>query len=264
MTRPMTCLTRTLSAVLTTGLIALSPVTASAQDTNTIDENRSWFDTWSQDWDNSFTAGFSGAGGNSTNLNVFLALDSKFENEEHRNHLGAKFFLAETDSDRSDENIEIFGNADFLLPDEKWFWFMNSSYEYDRFRDWKQRVTGFVGVGYELISEEDFELALRAGVGTTKEFSGARDFRPEALIGLDLIKWQITKNQVLTASTTYYPDLEDLEEGRLVSKAEWSWDVSAENNLSLKLGIENEYESEVQQGSEHSDTRYYGAVSMSF
>ena len=78
------------------------------------------------------------------------------------------------------------------------------------------------------------------------------------------MKWDITDKQLLTFSNTYYPDLEEIEEFRNITKAEWLLKMDAAKNMSFKLGLENEHISDPGGSAESNDLKYYGALVFDF
>ena len=111
---------------------------------------------------------------------------------------------------------------------------------------------------------ETTDLKLRAGLAGTREWgSDDESWRLEGLLGADL-EWKISDAQTLEAGTTYYPDLEESGEYRLVSRVGWSIQLDNAENLHLKLGLEHEYDSHRVSPFEKDDLRYFGALLYEF
>ena len=79
-----------------------------------------------------------------------------------------------------------------------------------------------------------------------------------------LAAYKITKNQTLTGYTHFYPDLGDGGTFRNESAVHWKMTLDPTKGMSLKLGLENEYESQVGPGTKHNDIKYYGALVHDF
>ena len=215
-------------------------------------------------WQHSLSIGVSGTDGNTDRFNFNAGLDSNFENPYHRWVFDASYFLAQDDGDNSQNEAHLGLNKDWLFPSTPWFYFAQAAYDYDDFEEWRQRASLFGGVGYTFIQRDSLEFVGRAGLGVNKEFGGDHELQPEALLGLDLIRWKINDAQTLTAGVTLYPDLGELGEYRATGNVEWKITVDAARNLSLKLGLEDEYESDPDGDDEHNDLKYYGALVLDF
>ena len=123
-------------------------------------------------------------------------------------------------------------------------------------------------MGYHLVKlgqdSDLFDLKLKGGVGGNQTIGGEDDsFTPEGLAGLDF-KYVISDRQEFTLSNTLYPDLGDFGQFRNITGAAWTLLIEEEPKLSLKLGIENEYESDPSGDSKHNDLKYYGALVYEF
>ncbi len=237
---------------------------ADQADEGAAPEQREDFDFFAG-WDLQASLGFVGTEGNSQTQSFNAQFKATKENKRHRWLFDNKYFFGSSDGETTQNEFNSTLTKDWLKPDSPWFYFAKGIYDYDQFEAWDHRVSGFGGVGYNFVDREDLAVAGRLGVGLTKEFGDqADDLRPEALIGLDLIRWHITDNQNLTAGTTLYPDLSDFPESRIVSNIEWTVDIDQADGLKLKLGAEHEYESETVGDTKHNDLKYYGALAYDF
>ena len=59
-----------------------------------------------------------------------------------------------------------------------------------------------------------------------------------------------------------YPDLSDVGEGRLVSRADWTIKIDQNRGISLKFGVQNEYESTTIGKQKHND--FKGLISLGY
>lgn len=216
----------------------------------------------SRDWQ--FEIGLSGSDGNSQTTNLRLGLISKKEDDLMRSMLKSSYYFSKSEGNTTRNEFNAQLTHDWLIPDSPWFFFTQGIYDYDQFQSWDQRLSGFAGFGYELIKTDRFELVGRTGGGLTKEFGGEKELRPEGLISAAILKWNLTANQTLAGSATFYPDLAELGQFRSITKFEWNILLSHTNGLSLKLGLENEYESHVESDSDHNDLKYYGTLTIDF
>ncbi|HWB20284.1 MAG TPA: DUF481 domain-containing protein, partial [Phycisphaerales bacterium] len=97
-----------------------------------------------------------------------------------------------------------------------------------------------------------------------KEFgSDNDDVRPEALFGVEG-KWDIAEKHSLTFSSTVYPDLNEIGEFRWVSSVGWSYLLDEKNKLSLTAGVQDEYQSKVDEGRKNNDLRAFVGMQLDF
>jgi len=215
-------------------------------------------------WDKRVEVGFTGSEGNTENSSLRAAFLANFENDVARWIFATKYYYATTDGETTDNNFAGGLRKDWLFADESYFLFSQVRYEYDQFEAWRHRGIGNAGIGFAVIDEEDLALNTLFGAGVTKEFSGEREFRPEALLGLELLRWNTFEGHQLTGSTTLLPDLGDAGEFRWVNEVAYTIAIDRAKGLSLKFGIDHEYQSEVAPNNDNHDVKYFGSLVYDF
>jgi putative salt-induced outer membrane protein YdiY len=241
------------------------PKTAQAKaDKAESTEPKYWEATVLPKWEKSLALGFSGTEGNSDNQSLNAQFQLKKKTDAVRLNFNNRFFYATSNDKTTQNEFNSELTTDFLKPESPWFIFTQTSYEYDEFEPWRHRVGGYIGPGYTFVERDDLELVGRVGAGGNYEFGEVNELTPEALLGSEVLTWKITDHQTLTGKATLYPDLEATSEFRLVSSAEWKVKINRAEGLSLKFGVENEYESITKGPSEHNDLKYYGALDYAF
>lgn len=208
------------------------------------------------DWKRDFEFGLNGAKGVSDNLNIRAAFVSTYEDEEDRWFYEMMYLHTQSDKITSQSRAQVILNKDWLIPKSQWFYFANSRFDWDEFKDWKYRISGFVGPGYEFINSEVWYLRGRAGVGGNQTFVGTERFTVEALAGLET-GWHVTEKQFVEFKTTFFPSLSNIGEYRNITTLDWSHELDYYRGLAVKLGIYNEYDSQQTQGN---DFRYYASI----
>jgi putative salt-induced outer membrane protein YdiY len=213
-------------------------------------------------WDRRLEVGLNGSDGNSDTLNVLGGLHLGFKDDHHRFKLDGVYRLSRQDGDDTEHNAFAQGVHDWIAPDRRWFPFVDARWDFDEFEDWDHRIASHAGLGYALFETERFELIVRGGLGAYRTF-GAEDDRwvPEALAGGEGI-WRIASGHELSFYSWLYPDLDDTGEYRNLSGA--AWKIGLTQEVSLKLSVENEYESLVEADTEHNDLRYTGSILIGF
>ncbi len=214
-------------------------------------------------WDKHFELGLTGTDGNTQTSNVRVGFSALREDGEQRTKLGMNHFRAEDDGvlTRNEAAGEV--TQDWLMPGSPWFKFANGKLEYDQFKDWETRASGFFGVGKQILDTDKHNLIGRVGGGGSYEFDSINEFVPEAMLGLEWV-YAINDHQTLTGYVTVFPDLDEFGESRTLAGGAWTIKIDQADGLSLKLGIDNEYESRTEGSAMHNDVKYYGSLVFDF
>ena len=219
-------------------------------------------------WDSSVELGVTGSDGNSEAFNLRAAIDAQRLTERMETKIGLSYRYGTQDGAENTNRFEAHGRNDWLFPGSRWRAFVQGKYENDQFQAWDHRISGFAGVGYELIRPEDQEadmsLLARAGVGGSQTIGGPNEeFRPEALLGLDY-DWNIKEGQRFFVTTELYPSFDEFGDARWNTNAGYEIVLDAESNLYLKLGLENRYDTNPGAGAKRNDIDYYVTLGWKF
>jgi putative salt-induced outer membrane protein YdiY len=216
-------------------------------------------------WNKQLQLGFTGSSGNSDNQDYLAGLRGSFAGETKRWQFDSGYYRSTSDGDATKSQAFAALLRDFLFVGERYFAFASTRYDYDQFQEWDHRLNVAAGGGYAFVDGEAFDLRGRLGFGGTKTFGspGDDEWVPEALIGLEA-EWLPLERQKVTAFTTFLPSLTDGGEYRNLSGVDWSLLLSDHVGLSLNLGVQNEYESDVPAGIERNDLLYRAALLYDF
>ena len=216
-------------------------------------------------WSHSVALGLNGAEGNTENLNVRAALKGERKLEFVASGYELSYSRAAERSRVTQNRFEARGRQDWLFQDApRWRYFLTASYEYDDFRDWNHRVTVGNGLGYALVQEDDTLVLGRLGFGASREIGGDENhIVPEGILGLDL-DHKFTERQKITATLEYLPELLDFGPYRARAKASYEVLLDQETNMSLRLGIEDNYDSTPGEGRSRNDLAYFAMLAWSF
>lgn len=217
-----------------------------------------------EEWELSLSAGVTGTEGNTRSQAFNFQFRADKETPRHRWLWDNKYFFNRSEGERTQNEAHSRLTKDWLIPSRQWFLFARAIYTFDEFRAWDHRGSLFGGAGYDFVRTDDLAITGRLGAGVTRTWVNVHETTPEGLIGLELLRWRITENQRLTASSTLYPNLEDLPRNRVVSNIEWTISMAQVDGLSLKFGAEHEYESRTVGDVDHHDLTYYGALQYDF
>ena len=143
--------------------------------------------------------------------------------------------------------------SDWKSQDSNWSVFAQGRFESAEFESWDQRITSSGGLGYLLMDVKDiteqgkavdrFSLTGRLGGGIRMEFGSVNeDLAPEGLVGLDF-DYHLSEEQQITGSARYFPDFNESGEFRLESRLDWTISIDKMKGLSLRFGVQHEYDS---------------------
>ena len=220
--------------------------------------------SWSEGWDWSASVGFTGSSGNTESFKARAALDGERNTSKYETTVGLSYIYGSSESDKDTSRGEFKVRNDWLT-DSKWRYFAEGKYEYDEFQAWDHRLSGAVGVGYELIKNDKTTLIGRVGLGGSYEMGGSahEEFVPEGLVGLDWTH-QYSENTKMKASSTYYPSFDDLGEFRWVNTAGIEVVMDAETGMTLNTGFEHRHDSAPGSGFKPNDVDYYMGLGWKF
>lgn len=205
-------------------------------------------------WEGNVELGINGTSGNSETFNLRAGAQAKRKTERSQLTLLTTYLQNTSEGD-------VTANRNFSearhewLNRSRWTPYVHGLLEYDEFRNFDLRLTADAGIGYQFIKNDTTNLLARAGFGGSKEFgSPDDDFKPEAVFGAEF-SHQISARQSLEFNVDYYPSVEDLNDFRINSVLNWVFVLDETNNLSLKLGIIDRYDS-TPSGARYNDIDY--------
>jgi putative salt-induced outer membrane protein YdiY len=213
-------------------------------------------------WSRSVSAGFSGSSGVTKENNINADVGLSNETERHRDQFTARYYYADADSDRTNNEFDANHLHDFLFKDSPWFTFLAGGYKYDEFQGWDHRITGAGGLGYDFWNTERFRLSGRIGPGFTVTRGGGEDREDMNGVVSAQASWVVFEGSELTGATSYLPVLNDMPEFRTVSRLEWKIALGVIEGLGFKLGGSYEYDS--QNEGTNNDRKYYGNLVYDF
>ncbi len=206
-------------------------------------------------WSGNVELGINGTAGNSETFNMRAGgqLQRKTETSLFK---GMTTYLKNSANGTETANRSFTeGRYEWLNPNSRWTPYVHGLLEYDEFRNFDLRITADAGLGYQFIDTETTDLQARAGFGASKEFgSPDDDVKPEAVFGAEFSR-KISARQSIDLSVDYYPSVEDLNDFRLNTVLNWVFVIDEANNLSLKLGIIDRYDS-TPSGAKYNDIDY--------
>ncbi len=226
-------------------------------------------------WKSRLDLGFTGSAGVTQETSLRLAFTTEQVTETHRYKFDTSYYLHTAQGDRTDNNATAGILGEWPFPDSRWGTFAQGRYDFDEFQSWEHRITAGGGVTYQFIdknkvdaagaSTDYLDLIGKLGVGARKEIGSLdEDVKPEGIAGLEF-RWFMTQRQRLTAETTFFPNLEEFEDYRIVTKGEWIYKLEdVMDGLNLVAGVAHEYQAQTDPGVDHNDLKVYLSLALEF
>lgn len=250
----------------TVELVTQPTASAPAPDPEKVDEPKDE-DTWSflKGWTGGVEIGITGSEGNSQSFNIHAGINGQRKTNRHDTKASLSYLRASADNEVTKNRFEANVQNDWIFEKgSPWRFFVKGGYEYDDFQDWNHRLTALAGMGYAFIENERTTLVGRAGIGLRRDIGGEDNrIHPEGLLGADL-SHKLTERQLLTASAEVYPDFLNLSHYRAKVKVGWEILVDPETKMSLKIGIEDRFDSSPGGDKKRNDLDYFALLVWSY
>ena len=221
-------------------------------------------DSFFSGWKFSFDAGLTGATGNTERIGALAVFGGVRETSKTVTGIGMAYLYAADDGEKSQDRFDAFIRNDWKLDDSKWRVYSRASAEYDYFQEYDWRVTGVVGMGYELIDNEKTFLLPRFGVAVTREIGGSDNrWIPELNLGFDFThKFSDTAKFFFTFDSFW--SMLDFPEYRLVGATGLEFLVDADTGMVFKVGAEDKYDSTPGEDRSRNDLTYFATIGWKF
>ena len=215
-------------------------------------------------WNRRIDAGLNGSEGSSVSTNATAGLNFNYKDKDKRWLATGRYALQRNKKRITSNNAGIDIRRDWLLPDSPWFVFATGRYQYDQFQSWEHRIVLSTGPGYNLLKREKQTLDVRIGPAYTRDFSGQNPNKVEVLWAMDY-SWNPWDRVKLTLSNEFYTEIwEDAGQFRNVTSAAWTTRLLDEPALSLIVGVNNEYETDLKPPSKNNNLKYHTTLGVDF
>ena len=221
-------------------------------------------------WTSRIELGFSGSAGTSEDTNLRLAFKTAYKTPQESYTIDASHILTTSRGDRTDNKFTAGILAEWPFAESRWSYFAQGRYNFDEFQSWEHRISAGGGLGYPLVNLDNadgsdrFDFKLRGGLGARKEFGSLReDVQPEGIFAWDL-EWNVAPGQAFSTDTAIYPNLQDLDDYRVVTNARYTMEMDALEGLNLTVGIAHEWQSRVDPGVPPNDFTAYVSLGLDF
>lgn len=215
-------------------------------------------------WKREIDLGWTGRNGDTDTLNITAGLNFGYADEFKRWKINGRYYYNDSSDGDQDNNARLDVRRDWLFPGHDWFAFASLRYQFDQFEDWKNRTVLSIGPGYNIVETESHQLDVRLAPTFTKEYSGDKDSKGEALFGVDW-SWVISSRSSLNFTNDFYVEWKpDAGAIRNLTVTEWQLGIVERPALKLKIGGSNEYDSRPDGGDDPNDLRYYLSMGLDF
>ena len=228
---------------------------------------RPWYYPWTwiplDGWENSAELGVNGSAGNTESSSFQTGTRLKRKSDFTLFDLRATYNRTSAGGTETQNNALIYSNWERFLGASSWTLFVKNGFEFDKFKAFDFRYNLNSGLGYQFYKTKDLSLIGRFGAGVSHEFGGPDDrWVPEALLGGDY-EHQVNARNKLLAKVDYFPEWANFGNFRLVSDVAWEYLISADGNLSFKLGATDRYDS-TPNGRKPNDVNYSALILYKF
>jgi len=227
-----------------------------------------------QAWKRQVELGGTGSRGDTEEVSLYAAFKANQKDDEGKWAFDIAGYHSEANNEISKSEATAGMLRDWYFQESPWFITAGARYDYHKFGAFGHRLQGSAGPGYRLLKDEKFDWVVRSGLGAKKAWANTRltpkehndfedDVIPEANIGTQFT-WRISARQTFDAGTTFYFDLLDPHSNRLASNADWTIKIDPENSLGFKIGVTNEYNSDVLGDTRNNNFKFYAALVYGF
>jgi len=214
-------------------------------------------------WNGSIDLGVNGSEGNSQNFNLRTGLNAKRTLPWSLTTLLFNYVNNSANSAQTTDRAFFDGRYEWVFLESPWSSYAHETTDYDTFRAFNVRITLDGGVGYQFWKNDLSSFKGRFGPGVSREIGGPNnDWTPEFVFGL-IYNWQISKMQKLNFSIDYFPQADDIANYRFNSQINWEVVLDQVNNLSMKIGVVDRYDS-TPEGKVPNDVDYKTVLVWSF
>ncbi len=222
-------------------LLSVTPVDEMLEPSPQWYELRRWFGP--DPWSIRYELGINGSKGENGTFSMRTGGDIKRETENWKIDSSISYNQNRSNRVETQNNAKFDSRVDRLLGDSPWTLYFLTNLLYDKFQAFDMRLALNTGVGFHFVDSESLKLLGRFGAGASREFGGPEDrTSQELLYGLDY-EHQLSKMQRFTAKVDYFPEWNDFNQYRIVSDVAWEIDLDRPKNVSLKLSVQDRYDS---------------------
>jgi putative salt-induced outer membrane protein YdiY len=211
--------------------------------------------------------GASGSRGNVDQSALHAAIGAVLDDDARHLKMDLVYSRSRVEGTTTEDKTYFEATHDWKFKDSKWTLFATGRMDWDKFQSWDRRATVGAGAGYTLSDTDKLKARVRAGIAGAKEWGNDdpddNKWRPEALFGGEAT-WNVNATNAIEGRFTYYRDLEHTNKYRIIATLSWSVKLAIDSPLSLKVGMEDEYDTHRSSPFDKNDFRYFVAIVAAF
>ncbi|MGE3776608.1 MAG: DUF481 domain-containing protein [Pirellulaceae bacterium] len=194
-------------------------------------------------WSGGLEIGINSTEGNAEAFSSRFGGNLKRKSELWEFKADATYAKSTANGNETQHNALFNSGYERAFGETNWSHFGKLNLEYDEFKAFDLRLAMNMGLGYQFLKSDVATVKTRFGAGTSHEINSP-DSRwvAEAVFGLD-ISHQLSSRQKIALTSDYFPEWGDFSNFRLVTDASWSVALDDASKLSLKLSVNERYDS---------------------
>lgn len=208
-------------------------------------------------WSFTFDLSLDSSTGNTDEQSIRTALGLGRERKRTSFKLNSAYYFKQKNSKTTDNKNATGYEHRFFKEDSKLYAFGVGLYDYDDFKSWQQRLSGYGGAGYSWVKAKKLNFETGGGLGARKEWGSINDNTKFEGIVSTGFTWTLSERQNIESRFFYAPVLTDFEDYRTRGSLDWRFALSQDINVSLLVGLLHEYQSVVNPGDKKEDVRMH-------
>ena len=214
-------------------------------------------------WETTAAAGFTLTSGNSETMLATLSLDTKRKWERNEAAFGVAGAYGEDKDVANNEFVNAFGYYNRLLTDRLYAG-LRADFNYDGIADLSYRVTISPLIGYYLIKATNTTLAVETGPSVV--FEKYQSQAEDTYLGIrfgERFEHKLSATTKIWQSASYVPAVDNWTE-RYIITAEAGIDTAITKNWSLRVMVQDVYNSQPATGRKNNDLRLIAGTAYKF
>ena len=213
-------------------------------------------------WTGSLSLAASTSRATSTTSNIRLGGELHHKTDADKFDLTGSWYWNQSNGETSDNDILVRASQDWYVPDSRWLYFVQGTWQFDQFEEWAHRLSPYGGVGYRIVDQGDLSLTLKGGGGATWQYHN-NEVDPQLLFELST-EWKINDRQSLTGLMSIAPDPVAWGNYLATIKADWKLKLGSDTPWALTIGLRNIYDSRSTGGGNANDLKAYAGLTVDF
>lgn len=214
-------------------------------------------------WKYRTIANFNGKSGNSDEKRIGVGLVARLIGEQDELRLDGSYDSRESNGRKSSDRRKL-GSRYTAYFSDPWGWYVRQEFEDDKFKNIQLRSMSAVGISYRRMDNNKKKLALNAGVNYRHE-TYVNDAPASSNVGLDLgleHYFGMERRFELHNELTVVPSVEDFTNYLISHDSYLDMPINSSRHWKLRLGLENDYNSQPTGRRAALDSRYYSSFVM--